>query len=317
MNKRRQNRVGVEPSRTRAVPRKSAWTPSPRLTAGLAAAMLGVGAAVGAAIGPAPQESLAGEAALPALVRAIAAQDAARAASATLAATPPAVTAAKPARRRRRLRHASGAAETAASETTAPPSTTHKRKQAATGKPLAAVSKVWLIELDGSSFEEAAAAPASAPYIDGEALASGTLEPGWSSLQASAFASTAALLATSEPSLVETIVEPPCPEGAGAAACAPGTPAGITVADAFLKQAVATIAASPQYRTSGLIVITFAPIAPGAASELPAGSTAVTLASRPPAGALLISPFVARAKRASTTFEAAAPRRSMEALLPR
>ncbi len=63
---------------------------------------------------------------------------------------------------------------------------------------------------------------AAAPYIDTQALPAGTLLSGWSALDGSAFANEAALLAGSSPQLVDTIVQPPCPEGAAGAACAAG-----------------------------------------------------------------------------------------------
>ena len=66
-------------------------TPSLRVSAGLAALMLGIGIAVGAAIGPAPGSSLAGTSDLPLLLRALSALEAGRQASAasTPAATAP------------------------------------------------------------------------------------------------------------------------------------------------------------------------------------------------------------------------------------
>ena len=91
----------------------------------------------------------------------------------------------------------------------------------------------------------------------------------------------------------------------------------MSTADAFLKQTLATITASASYRSSGLIVVTFATIANGASSELPAGSTTATLSSQPPAGALLISPFVTKGTRPTTSFNPSSPRQSLEALLHR
>jgi hypothetical protein len=198
--------------------------------------------------------------------------------------------------------------------TTTPNTATPK---AGSGTKLPAITKVWLVQLDGSSFQAALASPAAAPYIDGQAIPAGSLLAGWSAIQASAFAADVAEIATTEPHFVETILQPPCPEGAAGAACSPETSGALAAADAFLNQTVSTISASAAYRTSGLIVVSFASIASGAASELPAGSTTATLASQPPGGALLISPFVAKGTRPTTTFTAASPARSLEELLHR
>jgi hypothetical protein len=317
--------------------------PSPRVTAALAAAMLAVGVAVGAAIGPAPSASFAGASGLPlpVLLRTLgvgAAQPGAT--TSTAAVQPPPVAAAAtpvPARRRRRRHHKAAAPEaassagtpTAGSETSAPtegsapPPTTSKGKAA----PLPPVKKVWLIELAGSSFAEAAAQPTAAPYIGSQAVALGTLLSGWSALDASAFANGAALIAGSPPpadlggSVLDTIVQPPCPasspqgEGAGAAQCAPDTPAGLTAADEFLEQTIPAIVASGPYRENGLIVVTFATVASASATGLPSGASTATLTSQPPAGALLISPFVAAGARSSITFTPQSPERSLDKLL--
>ena len=173
-----------------------------------------------------------------------------------------------------------------------------------------------MVQLNGTGFEEAFAAPTSASYIDTQAIPSGSYLNSWSSLSATTFANNAALISTTEPQVVQTITQPPCPEGAAGAGCAPGTPGAIGAADSFLKQTLTTLAASAAYRSNGLIVVTFATIASGASSELPAGSTTATLASQP-TGALLISPFVTKGSRPTTTFNPASPRQSLEALLHR
>jgi len=310
--------------------------PSPRVTAALAAAMLAIGVAVGAAIGPAPSASFAGASGLPLplLLRTLGVGAAAPPSTTTGTARvqPPPITAtATPAAARRRRRHSGLATAKAPASTTAPsseaggpaeggaPSTTP------TGAPktskLPPVSKVWLIELSGSSFGEAAAQQAAAPYIDTQAEHQGTLLNGWSALDASSFANDAALLSSTPPQLLDTIVQPPCaassPEGEGAAAaqCAPDTPGGLKAADEFLEQTLPTITATAPYRENGLIVVTFATVASASATGLPNGASTATLTSQPPAGALLISPFVAAAARSSIAFSPSSPAQSLEKLL--
>jgi hypothetical protein len=308
--------------------------PSPRVTAALAAVMLAIGVAVGAAIGPAPSASFAGASGLPLplLLRTLGVGAAGRpaATTSTASAQPPAVAAATALAAKRRHRHhraaatpqatspagtpTSGSEEGAPSEGSAPSSTPSPTGKSKTGA-LPAVTKVWLIELAGSSFSEAAAQPAAAPYIDTQAVRQGTLLSGWSALDASAFANDAALLASSPPQLLDTIVQPPCPEGAAAATCAPDTPGGLTAADEFLEQTLPTITATSAYRENGLIVVTFATVASASATGLPSGATTATLTSQPPAGALLISPFVTAAARSSIAFTATSPEQSLEKLL--
>jgi hypothetical protein len=302
--------------------------PSARVTAALAAAMLAIGLAVGAAIGPAPAPTQA-DPSLPVLLQTLARSAAARAAqSANAAAAPPSVIAeATPRRKRRHRVKASSEAEAASTpaaeagpETTTPTATTPSATTP-TSTPktstLAPVTHVWLIELSGTSFEAASASATAAPYIDTQAVPAGTLLSGWSGLDGGAFANEAALLAGGGPQLVDTIVQPPCPEGAAGAACAPETPGALTAADEFLKATVPTITSSAAFRENGLIVVTFASIATATATGLPAGASTATLTAQPPAGVLLISPFAAVGARRSTAFTPASPKQSVEKLLRR
>jgi hypothetical protein len=294
--------------------------PSLRITALLAAVMLAVGVAVGAAIGPAPTASLGQGLPLGVLLpRLLASLEAQRASHAATAAAP-AVEAAAPAkrkRRRKRARLAAGAqtttTPTSTSETTTPNSATPK--PAAKKVALPAITHVWLIELAGSTFEAALAAPTTAAYLDTEATPAGTLLSSWSSLDASAFASDAAQLASTPPQVLDTIIQPPCPETTAGAQCLAGTPGALTAASEFLQQTLPTITSTATYRESGLVVITFASITAGAATGLPAGSTSATTTSQPPAGALLISPFVTAGKRSTAAFNPSSPTRSLEGLL--
>ena len=90
-------------------------------------------------------------------------------------------------------------------------------RRAAPQTTLPPVTSVWLITLSGSNFAQALAQTAAAPYIDSQLVPAGTLLSGWSSLDASAFASEAALLAGEPPQTLDSIVQPPCPEGAAGA----------------------------------------------------------------------------------------------------
>jgi hypothetical protein len=301
--------------------------PSLRLTAALAAAMLAIGAAVGAAIGPAPSPSFAGSTPLPLLIGSLTAQ-------------PPAPLAgsAAPAREAKASAPVALSSATAAPAAPAPEAQTPSPAPAATPEaasptagtapatgqaegppksPLAPVGDVWLIELSDATFASALASPSAAPYITGQAVPAGTLLTSWSALSADAFAAEVALSGGVTPQLVNTIVQPPCPEGTPPVPCAPGTPGALTAADEFLKETVPTITGTPAYREHGMIVITFASITAGAAAGLPAGSTAAAFTATPPAGALLLSPFAAAGTRSAVTYEPTSPRTSIDRLLRR
>lgn len=312
-------------------PKSPFRAPSPRTTAALAAAMLGIGVAVGAAIGPAPTPSLANPS-LPVLVASLArvqAQRAAQAAqaaqAASVAAQPPAISpGATPTRKRHKRARKGGGSEEATSATTTPAATETPKPTSTTPAntpkttALPPVTHVWLIELAGTSFAQAIAQPTAAPYIDTQAVAAGTLLSGWSALDAGAFANDTALLAGSPPQLLDTIVQPPCPESSGAAGASCTAEAGeLTSADEFLKATIPTITASAAFRENGLIVVTFATVGSATATGLPAGASTATLTSQPPAGALLISPFVAVGAKSATTFNPTSPKQSLEKLLRR
>jgi hypothetical protein len=298
------------------------------VTAALATLMLGIGVAVGAAIGPAPTVSFAGASRLvpllPSLVGSAAPSQPSASSAASGASEAPPTT---KRHRRRKVQAAPAAvgeaapAATTPAETTPTGSTTPSSSAPTTpthgSKAISPVTHVWLVELSGTSFAEAVAQPTAAPYIDTQAIPSGTLLSGWSQVAASAFASDTALLASSPPQTVETIVQPPCPEGAAGAACAAGTPGALTAADEFLKATLPTLTASAAYREHGLVVVTFATVAAAAATGLPAGATSATLTSQPPAGALLVSPFATAGVRPTRAFDPASPKQSIEGLLRR
>ncbi len=86
------------------------------------------------------------------------------------------------------------------------------------------------------------------------------------------------------------IVPSACNDGS-ATPCAPGSPAGLTPVDAFLKEVVPQILATSAYSKEGLIVIV--PDSPPASP---------TSASGKPVGALLLSPFVHSGARVAESF---------------
>jgi hypothetical protein len=310
-------------------PPRSLRLPSARTSAVLATVMLALGVAVGAAIGPAPTPSYAGSAEgiaqrLPQLIALLASRaQAADTPAASVPVPPPAVTP-------QRTAEATSAATTpaAATTTTAPSATTpasaEEGASAPTGsgephKPkLPAIASIWLIELDGTGFAEAEAQPSAAPYIAGTLIPTSTLLSGWSALGASAFASEAALAepptAGATPPLLHSIVQPPCPEGAAGASCAPGSPGQLTAADEFLKATLATITGTPAYREHGLVVVTFASVAIASQAGLPASASSATLTYQPPAGVALLSPF-AKSGSSAVPFNPTSPRQSLEKLL--
>jgi hypothetical protein len=301
-------------------------SPSPRWVLALAAAMLAIGVVVGAAIGPAPSPSLAVNRLLPLLPSLLGSQSKPSSTSppaAAAQATPPAETSPAMRRRRRRRLRGAGLLATAPAETQAPTeaSTPSSPKPSSGGKTkaatLAPVTKVWLIALDGGGFEEAMANASGAPFIDSQALHSGTLLSGWSALDGSSLASEAALLAEPAPQLLDTIVQPPCPEGAAGAQCQPGTPGALTAADEFLQATLPTITSSAAYRENGLVVITFASVGLASATGLPSGAATATFTSQPPAGVLVISPFATGGAKSSVAYDPASPKQSLEKLLRR
>jgi hypothetical protein len=324
------------PSRARVngAPASSGRTrlPSFRASAALAVAMLTVGVGVGAAIGPAPASSLAGSGSvvqkLPALIASIAARARAQAAQtpATTTSTtkPPAV---------KRQATPAASTTTSAASTPAPASTTPTstaESETKTSKPkkssgggasnVPPITSVWLIELAGGSFAEPLANAAAAPYITGQLVPKGTLLSGWSALSASAFASDAALVehkasVGGTPPVLHTIVQPACPEGAAGASCLTGTPGALSAADQFLQATLAAITSTTTYAEHGLVVVTFATVADPTSVELPAGATSSTLASTPPAGAVLLSPFATAGARSAVTFNPTSPKQSLEKLL--
>jgi len=293
--------------------------------------MLAIGVAVGAAIGPTPETSLAGER-IPLLLQSIAAVAGGGGAPAgTSAATvqpPPVTPQATPtatstsAATGKSSVAASQPATTKASPSTAvTPTSTPKTSKPTTGTgkgekqaALPPVTSVWLITLSGATFSHALAQPAAVPYID-SLVPTGTLLSGWSSLDAGSFASEAGLLGGEPPQTLDSIVQPPCPEGPAGAGCAPETAGALSAADEFLKASLPAITSSVAYREHGLIVITFAAVGNATASSLPAGSSTATLSTQPPAGVLLLSPFARAGARPTTAFNPTSPKQSLSGLL--
>jgi hypothetical protein len=311
-------------------PKSPPRLPSTRVVAALAAAMLALGVAVGAAIGPAPETSLAGER-IPLLLPAIAALSGGGSAHTTstspaAAVQPPPVT---PQATPNAASSNTGAGEAkptatktspSAAATPAPAPSTAKKPSTSTEKSAAQatlppVTSVWLITLSGGNFAQALAQTAAAPYLDSQVIPAGTLLGGWSSLDASAFASEAGLLGGEPPQTLDSIVQPPCPEGAAGTACAPETAGALTAADEFLKATLPAITASAAYREHGLVVITFGAVGNATASSLPAGASTATLSSEPAVGVLLLSPFARAGARPTSTFNPTSPKQSLSGLL--
>jgi hypothetical protein len=290
--------------------------------------MLAIGVAVGAAIGPAPSASLAGER-IPMLLPSIAALAAAGADSHASTATvqPPPVARQPTPSAATGTGKSSGAttqptkSKTPSSVVVSPTATPNTSTTPTTGgartKPakLPPITSVWLITVSGGTFAQALAQPAAAPYVDSQLVPAGALLSSWSSLEGSALASEAGLLAGIPPQTLDTIVQPPCPEGAPGAQCKPETAGALTAADEFLKASVPAITASVAYREHGLIVITFGAVGNATASSLPAGASTATLSSEPPAGVLLISPFAHAGSRPTTAYDPTSPTQSLSGLL--
>jgi len=307
--------------------RRPVRLPSRRVTAAIAALTLGVGVAIGAAIGPAPQASFAGATELPGLLATLLGR------AATAGSQPPASAASEGPgnasaeeggavrRRRHRRKHARASSGVpAASELEAGSPSSGSSPKTTAKVTLKPVTSVWLIELSGESFSQALAQPAAAPYIDSQLVPMGTLETAWTALDGSAFASDAALAGLHAPEgspspIVDQIIQPPCPEGAAGAQCQAGTPGQLTAADAFVKQAVALVSGNALYRAHGLIVVTFASVTEATAAGLPEGTASATLTAQPPAGALLISPFIHAGARSASAFDSASPTKALSGLL--
>jgi hypothetical protein len=200
---------------------------------------------------------------------------------------------------------------------------------------LPAIGHTWLIVLPyGENFAKVLAEPAAFPFLSGE-LRQGTLLNSYSALAAQQLEGAAALLSGAVESAANTI-EPP------------SEPAGAQTADAFLQSVVGEITATAAYSEGGLIAIAFAgaPNAPATPPAQPApgqtqtstpntqaggearpasgqpqptpyppGTQASTL-SATTTGTLLLSPYLRRpGARLASTFDAAAPRASIEELL--
>jgi hypothetical protein len=301
------------------------------MTAALAAVMLVLGVAVGAAIAPAPEGSLAGMPWLLPTLRALetgAGRGQPSAAPAPVPQPPasvptaiaapmaaPAIAASRPASSAASssLAGSSAASSPAPSAPPSPTGTSGAGKQAT----LPAITSVWLIELSGATFSQALAQASAAPYISAQLIPKGTLLSGWSGVDGSALAGEVSLLTGTPPQTLETIVQPPCPEGAAGAQCAPETSGALAAADSFLQQTVPAITSLAAYRERGLIVVTFGSVGSATASGLPAGAATATLSSTPASGVLLLSPFARAGARSTTAFNPSSPRQSLENLLHR
>ena len=98
-------------------------------------------------------------------------------------------------------------------------------------------------------------------------------------------------------------IAPRACDEAGTLTCPDGKPAGLAGEDAFLKEWVPKILASPAYKKDGLIVITFAL---GGATNTTGGSA--------PTGALVLSPYAKRGTTISATYNPYSVLASIETL---
>jgi phosphatidylinositol-3-phosphatase len=104
---------------------------------------------------------------------------------------------------------------------------------------------------------------------------------------------------TSSTSSTSTAASPSCPAG---------QPTGVAAEDAFLKQWVPRILASPAYKQDGVLMIVFAHSSPAGASSAAAGPVRT--------GALILSPLLAKAKSTvATTYSPYSILRTTEDLL--
>jgi hypothetical protein len=228
--------------------------------------------------------------------------------------------------------HASGASEGSVSPTSpTTPAAGGREGKKAPPAPLPPIANVWLVVLPyGGGLESVLKQSTAAPYLDGQLAGQGTVLSGWSSLAAEQLAGDATLLSGQVGTSVNTIAPPPSAQSS------------LQAEDAFLQEVVPKIVASAAYTEHGLIVVAFGAAnppgtPPGAAApstgtatapsagtteaagqgiSYPAGTLTSTLtASGPPAGALLLSPFLRRAgARTTAAFDPLSPRASLERL---
>ncbi len=175
--------------------------PSRRATALLAGTMLALGVAIGAAIGPAPSASLAGSGAIVGSV-VVPYLNELQPGRAGDAHPHPSTLSLRPrqpgnagATAERRGTSTSSAAPASTVTTTTPPRRPPPRRRRSTLPP---ITKVWLIELSGSSFTRSPREAGLGAEHRQKIIPSGTLLSGWSALEGSAFASEAGLLAASQ-----------------------------------------------------------------------------------------------------------------------
>ncbi len=306
--------------------------PSRRVLGALVACVFAVGLIAGAALGPAPTSSLANDSTIVQRVVALLAARAGEGAQATPpAAAGPSAGERKTAgavRGRRANRRTKPTPEAAPATASAPPSSSSSgaspsgestsgsepssgqgsEGQHTTGKPvrLPPIQHVWSIALAGSTFADAAATPASYPYLIGQLLARGTLLTSYSALDAYELAGDATLLPGGVGASLDTISEPACAAPSSQSSpCPEGSQPSRAEADAFLQRVVEPILASPAYGENGLIVVSFAPV------SSTAGASTAALAIQPTAGALLLSPLLHRGVRSASPFNSLSPRVSV------
>ena len=210
--------------------------------------------------------------------------------------------------------HASGppSSESGADEKSAPQRSSGS-ENVASGKPprLPPIQHVWLIVLEGTTFADATATPSAYPYLVGQLIGQGVQLTSYSALDTYELAGDAALLPGGIGANVRPISGPDCNPSSTAevgAPCSQGNQASPAQVDAFAQRVVAPILSSTAYNENGLIAITFAP------SSEEDGTPASTLALKPTAGALLLSPLLHAGARNATPFEPLSPRTSLQTI---
>ncbi len=187
--------------------------------------------------------------------------------------------------------------------------------------------------LSGYSSLAASQLASSATLLSGqESAAVSTIAPSCAAAPGTAGATSTGTTGTGTPSTTTAgTTTPGTTTGTSSGTpCAIAEPAGAQAADTFLHEVVPQIEASAGYREGGLIAITFATPSEGAPATsapatgtpatgivYPAGTVSSTLTATGTPGALLLSPFLRHpgARLESASFDALAPRKSLEELM--
>ena len=304
--------------------------PSARVTAALAAAMLGDRRGGGRRDRPRADAPRRQTRACRCCCRSLAQVAAARAAQAAAAAAqPPAITAeatphAKTAQARRkraqaRRSHERRRAPRDAGNRTDRQRPRRRRTSNTKASTLAPVTHVWLIELAGTSFAQARAPAGGRPVHRYAGDPRGDAAERLVGARRRRLRKRGGAAGEQSRRSCSTRSSSPRARKARAGApCATGKPGALTAADEFLKATVPTITSSAAFRENGLIVVTFASV--GLRDrDRPARRRRDRDAHRQPAGRRAADLAVRRGGRASPppTFNPTSPKQSLEKLLRR